>query len=164
MRRDDIDTFVRGASTAFPLVLSTAWGLGDQVHPLGEAALQREMQRSAQSTESFVLSRSNAWKEHCGCAVKGRGDIPNKVSVETPCGEICARCIGDLDAETVKLKQDLVKALLTVSKAARGVPKPSALGWRASQGPRTQSYPRSITAPGATAKHSTATLRRASFQ
>ena len=122
MRRDDIDTFVRGASTAFPLVLSTAWGLGDQAHPLGEAALQREMQRSAQSTESFVLSRSNAWKEHCGCAVKGRGDIPNKVSVETPCGEICARCIGDLDAETVKLKQDLVKALLTVSKAARGVP------------------------------------------
>ena len=117
---DTVDSFLRASSSAFALQPDSPWGLSDQLFPLGEEAVRREMLQ-LESTESFVASQSKSWKEHCGCAVKPGGVIPEKVTVCTPCGEICSRCIGELPDATANLRRDLVKALQTVSKATRGI-------------------------------------------
>ena len=126
---DPVAKFVLAASFAPNLAADSPWGVGDERFALGECALHRRMQQDVEASrragaqaQSFVASQQKQWREHCGCSVPPAGVIPDQVTVDTPCSEICNRCVGCLNADMVQLKTELAKAVQVVSKASRGMP------------------------------------------
>ena len=105
---DPLEDFIAFASNRGCDRPESPWGLADLRYPVAESLLE-DRQGSYDGAKSFVSVMSQAWYTEFDQILVGSGAVHEGLTVDTPCGEICNRCLGCLGTVLEKHIFDLSK-------------------------------------------------------
>ena len=112
--KDPIEEYVKAAeATPDVAPFSLPWGIADVDFPLAESLLKEASDHRGR--QSFASSQGSAWNKSLDVVVEGSGEVPMNLKVSTPCGEICSRCLGCMEASLGQVISNLVAIVRLVS-------------------------------------------------